>query len=187
MDEWGPKVVDLKAYKKQLLRNSGKDERPPEELGIVEHLFKRPHNMFLNIGVRMGLVGLLFFLYLWFVAGKMCWKTMRHGKDAFLKGWGHCVTAAFVMFLVKGSLDPIFTHLTEVPLFTILAMITVVWSLNEKEQNGFYEGLGARANFKTPSLRPTAEIGKREPLRPTSISATSILCESGLKKPASSP
>ena len=132
LDEWGPRVVDLKAYKEQVLRNSGKDDRPPEEQGIVEHLFKSPHNMFLNIGVRMGVVGLLFFLYLFFVVGGMCWKTMRHGKSAFLKGWGHCVTAAFVMFLVKGSLDPIFTHLTEVVLFTILAMITIVWNLNQR-------------------------------------------------------
>ncbi len=132
MDEWGPKVVDLKAYNEQVARNSGTGESPPKETDIVEHLFKRPHNMFLNIGVRMGLVGLLFFLYLLFVAGGMCWKTMRHGKDAFLKGWGHCVTAAFAMFLVKGSLDPIFTHLTEVVLFTILAMITIVWNLNQR-------------------------------------------------------
>ena len=140
MDEWGPRVVNMKAYKEQLLKNFGKDERPPEELGIIEHLFKRPHNMFLIIGVRVGLVGLLFFLYLWFVAGKMCWKTMRYGKSAFLKGWGHCVTAAFVMFLVKGSLDPIFTHLTEVVLFTILAMITIVWKLNQAESNALHEG-----------------------------------------------
>ena len=81
----------------------------------------------------MGLVGLLFFLYLLFIAGKMCWKTMRHGKDAFFKGWGYCVTAAFVMFLVKGTLDPIFAHVTEVILFTILSIITIVWKLNEKE------------------------------------------------------
>ena len=80
----------------------------------------------------MGLVGLLFFLYLLFIAGKMCWKTMRHGKDAFLEGWGYCVTAAFVMFLVKGSLDPIFAHVTEVVFFTILAMITIVWNLNQR-------------------------------------------------------
>jgi len=132
MDEWGPRVVDLKAYNEQVARNSGAGERPPKETDIVEHLFKRPHNMFLNIGVRMGIVGLLFFLYLWFVAGKMCWGTIRHGKNDFLKGWGHCVMAAFVMFLVKGSLDPIFTHLTEVVLFTILAMITIVWNLNQR-------------------------------------------------------
>ncbi len=133
LDEWGPRVVDLKAYKNQVLKNSGKDDRPPEEQGIVEHLFKRPHNMFLSIGVRMGFVGLALFLYLLFVAGKMCWETMRYGQNAFLKGWGHCVTAAFAMFLVKGSLDPVFTHLTEVALFTIFAMITIVWSLNRAE------------------------------------------------------
>ena len=133
LDEWGPRVVDLKAYKEQVLRNSGKDDRPPEEFGIVEHLFKRPHNMFLSIGVRMGFVGLALFLYLLFVAGKMCWETMHHGKSAFQKGWGHCVTAAFAMFLVKGSLDPIFTHLTETALFTIFAMITIVRNLNQAE------------------------------------------------------
>ncbi len=141
MDEWAQRFPHLKAYGEQLSKNSGTDEVSPKESGIIEYLFKRPHNMFLIIGVRMGLVGLLFFFYLWFVAGKMCWKTMRHGKNDFLKRWGHCVTAAFVMFLVKGSLDPIFTHLTEVVLFTILAMITIVWNLNQAESNARHEGL----------------------------------------------
>jgi O-antigen ligase len=133
MDEWAQRFPHLKAYEEELSKNSGTDGGSPKKPGIIEYLFKRPHNMFLIIGVRMGLVGLLFFLYLWFAAGKMCWKTMRHGKSDFLKGWGHCVMAAFVMFLVKGSLDPIFTHLTEVALFTILAMITIVWKLNQAE------------------------------------------------------
>ncbi len=133
MDVWGPKVVDLKAYKRQVSKNSEADGGLPETYGIVEHLFKRPHNMFLNVGVRTGLVGLLFFLYLLFNAGKMCWQTLRHGNDGFIKGWGYCVSALFVMFLVKGSLDPIFTHLTEVAFFTILAMITIVWKLNDPE------------------------------------------------------
>lgn len=140
MDEWAQRFPHLRAYKEQLSRNSGTNEGSPKESGIIEYLFKRPHNMFLMIGVRMGLVGLLFFSYLWFVAGKMCWETMRHGKNDFLKGWGHCVTAIFVMFLVKGSLDPIFTHLTEVVLFTILAMITIVWNLNQTESNARHEG-----------------------------------------------
>ena len=140
MDEWAQRFPHLKEYEKQLSKNSGTNGGSPGESGIIEYLFKRPHNMFLIIGVRMGLVGLVFFLYLWFVAGKMCWKTMRHGKNSFLKGWGHCVTAAFVMFLVKGSLDPIFTHLTEVALFTILAMITIVWNLNQAEPDALREG-----------------------------------------------
>ena len=135
LDEWGPRVVDLKACKEQVLKNFGKYDRQPEEQGIVEHLFKCPHNMFLNIGVRMGLVGLGLFFYLLWVAGKMCWKIIRHGKNGFIKEWGHCVMAAFAMFLVKGSLDPIFTHLTEGALFTILAMITIVWYLNQNENH----------------------------------------------------
>ena len=133
LDEWGPRVVNLKTHKERGLENSTKNGRSPEEIDIVLHLFKRPHNMFLNIGVRMGLVGLALFLYLLFVAGKMCWETMRHGRNPFLRGWGQCVMAAFAMFLVKGSLDPIFTHLTEVVLFTIFAMITIVWNLNRAE------------------------------------------------------
>ena len=139
MDVWAQRFPHLKAYEEELRKNSGTDEGSPGESGIIEYLFKRPHNMFLIIGVRMGLVGLLFFLYLWFIAGKMCWKAMRHGTNDFLKGWGHCVMAAYVMFLVKGSLDPIFTHLTEVALFTILAMITIVWKLNQTELNALHE------------------------------------------------
>ena len=138
MAEWGPKVVHLKPYNAGTSKNDRMAEWIPKETDVVEYLFKRPHNMFLNLGVRVGLVGLFLFLYLLLVAGKMCWKTMRHGKNDFLKGWGYCVTAAFVMFLVKGSLDPIFSHMTEVVLFTILAMITIVWNLNEEERKEFH-------------------------------------------------
>ena len=132
MDEWGPKAIDLKAYER-IPKKLRVEEWTPKETDVVEYLFKRPHNMFLNLGVRVGLVGLFLFLYLLFVAGKMCWKIVRHGKNDFLKEWGHCVTAALVMFLVKGCLDPIFTRLTEVALFTIFGMITIVWNLNEEK------------------------------------------------------
>lgn len=141
MDRWGPKVVDLEAYQAMNFKNSGKDKGLPEGYGIVEHLFKRPHNMFLNVGVRTGLVGLLFFIYLLINAGRMCWKTMRHGRNDFLKGWGYCGSALLAMFLVKGSLDPIFTHLTEVAFFTILAMITIIWKLNASESEISEEGV----------------------------------------------
>jgi len=39
---------------------------------IVDILFKCPHNMFLNVGVRTGIVGLLLFLWILFAAARMC-------------------------------------------------------------------------------------------------------------------
>ncbi len=136
------KVLDLNAYNERIPKKFRLDALGSRFLnlegpGTVEFLFKRPHSMFSSVGVRMGLVGLVFFLYLLFSAGWLCWKTMQHGQNVFVKGWGRCMMAAFVMFLIKGSLDPIFAHVTEVVLFTILAMITIVWKLNQKEIIGF--------------------------------------------------
>jgi hypothetical protein len=102
-------------YREQI-GQSGEDKALAEEIDIVEHLFKRPHNMFLNVGCEWALWDCCFFSILCSLAGKMCWKTMRRGKDRFPERLGVLRDGAFAMFLVKGSLDPIFTHLTEAAL-----------------------------------------------------------------------
>lgn len=130
-------AIDPHQYNRRLPKKLRMDEWyhndnwKPEDGDVVEYLFKCPHNMFLNVGVRTGVVGLLLFLWILFAAARMCWQTLRHGKTDVFKSWGYCMAACFVMFLVKGSLDPIFTHLTEVVFFMILAMVTMVWKLNE--------------------------------------------------------
>ena len=111
-------IVDLNAYKKKL----------PEKYQRQEHM-GIPHGMLMNIAVRVGIVGLVLFLWIIFVVFKMCWASMTHGKDEFVKNWGLCITASFVEFLVIGLFEPVFFHMGEVVLYTICAMATIVWRI----------------------------------------------------------
>ena len=55
--------IDLKDYQKKI---------PPNIKSIPHPLLTDPHNMLFSIVVRLGLVGLVLFLYVLFVFGKMC-------------------------------------------------------------------------------------------------------------------
>jgi len=111
--------VDLEAYKQRV-----SDGHKPI------YALDYPHNMFLSIAVRVGVVGLLLFLYILFMCFKMCFEIVRKGKDTYIRKWGFCVLSSLVMFLIKGCFEPVLTHLTEVVLYTIFAMISILWRLN---------------------------------------------------------
>ena len=104
--------------------------------GVPDKLYTKyihtPHNMFLSIAVRVGLVGLALFLYIVFVFGKMCWQCIKYGKDDFIRNWGHCSVSAFVAFFVIGIFEPVFLfHVTSIVFYVICSMITILWHLND--------------------------------------------------------
>lgn len=113
--------IDLGAY----------NEKVPEK---YRHKSKKiltdPHSMLPSTLVRLGFVGLVLFLYILGTFLRMCWRSTKYGKDDFIKNWGLCITSAFVAFFVIGIFEPVFSHVPEVVLFTIFAMMTILWQLN---------------------------------------------------------
>ena len=97
----------------------------------LDYFFPDPHNMFFSVAVRLGLVGLVSFLYILFVAIKMAWKITKHTTDDFLKNWGLCTLSLIGMLLLAGFFESNFTHLTEVVLFVTFSLITILWRLDE--------------------------------------------------------
>jgi len=91
-----------------------------------------PHNIFLSITVRLGLIGLGLYLYLMFVYIRMSWMVVKHGKGDFIKSWGLCVTGAFVVWFVKGMLEPALSHVPAIINYTIFAMMTILWKFNSE-------------------------------------------------------
>jgi len=110
---------------------SGYNERVPAKYRYKK-IHNDPHNMLFSILVRVGFVGLALFLYIIFTFLRMCWKSTKYGKDDFIKNWGLCVTSAFIAFFVIGIFEPVFSHVHEVVLFTIFAMITILWRVNKE-------------------------------------------------------
>jgi O-antigen ligase len=105
------------------------NNRLPEKLQS-KLLIADPHNLILDVCVRVGIVGLAFFLYILFVFLKMCWDIIKYGKDDFIKNWGRCFLAIFVLFFVIGFLQPVFSHVPENILCVIFSSVTVLWRFN---------------------------------------------------------
>ena len=112
-------ILDLKVY----------IERLPEQLQGKKYL-AIPHSMLFNVAVRVGIVGLFFFLWVVFIVVKVCWASGLRGKDEFTESWGRCVLSAFLGFFVIGQFEPVFFHAGEVVLFTIFSMAAILWRLN---------------------------------------------------------
>jgi len=111
--------LDLEKYKKRL---------PKKYWATV---IKHPHNILLDITVRLGIVGLAISIYIIFAFFKMCWDILKYGKDNFIKNCGRCLAAAFISFIVIGFFHPVFSHMPEVVFCTIFSMTTIVWNLNK--------------------------------------------------------
>jgi O-antigen ligase len=91
-----------------------------------------PHNIVLDVAVRLGLPGLAFFLYIVFVFLKMCWNIIRHGKDNFMKNWGRCLAACFIAVSTIGLFHPVFSHIAETIFCAMFSMLTIVWRFNDE-------------------------------------------------------
>ncbi|UCE74400.1 MAG: O-antigen ligase family protein [Methanomassiliicoccales archaeon] len=117
------KKVDLEIY----------NNRVPEKYRQKNNnIILAPHNMLLNILVRLGVVGLSLFLFIIVIFVRMCWHCIRYGTDDFVKDWGLSIVSTFLAFFLIGMIDQMFHHFTEVVLFTILSMGTILWRINKE-------------------------------------------------------
>lgn len=105
------------------------NDRIPEKFK-QKSVVAAPHNIFLNIAVRLGLIGLAIFLYMIFILFKICWDCIKYGKNDFIREWGICITSACIAFIVIGMFEQMFSHMPEVVFFTIFSMATIIWRLN---------------------------------------------------------
>ena len=117
------KFINFESYSKKLPHNL-----QPEKL------LKYPHCIFIEIASRVGIIGLIIFCYIMFVFIKMCWNSMKNGKEKYIQQWGLFVLSAFTMFFFIGFFEPVFMHMTEVVLFIILSMGTIVWRLSSDDK-----------------------------------------------------
>ncbi|MCX5847496.1 MAG: O-antigen ligase family protein [Deltaproteobacteria bacterium] len=94
-----------------------------------------PHNLLLDITVRLGLIGLILFFSIIFVFGKMCRETIRKTRDDDIKEWGRFTVISFVAYFTIGMAEPVFLFSASATVFyIILAIITILWRLNQEER-----------------------------------------------------
>ncbi len=91
---------------------------------------KAPHNLIVDIAVRVGIVGLLLFFYIIFVFGRMSLRIIKSGKDDFIGHWGSCLVATFVAVFIQGLFENTMSGPPAIIFYTIMAMTAVLWHLN---------------------------------------------------------
>jgi O-antigen ligase len=89
-----------------------------------------PHNSLADVAMRTGIVGLVLYLYILFMCIRMGWKTIRYGRDDFIKEWGLCIMAAFVGIFIQGIFSDGMFGPQAIVLYTIFAMMTILWRLD---------------------------------------------------------
>ena len=121
----------MQTYGEDINLEDYREKIPSNISSISDFNLGDPHNMVLDIAVRLGVVGLAFFLFIGFVFFKMNWNIVKYGKDEILRRWGLCLSAALIGVSIIGLFQPIFSHMPEVVFCIIFSMTTIIWRLND--------------------------------------------------------
>jgi O-antigen ligase len=102
----------------------------PKQLRNAEWPFLTPHNMFTDIAVRTGIIGLLVFLYVLFVFIRSCLLMIRHGQDAFIRKWALCIFAIFIFYVMQGMSTDVLLNYQANILYMIFGLAAIIWRIN---------------------------------------------------------
>ncbi len=91
--------------------------------------YNAPHNLLMDVTVRLGLVGLAIYLYIFFVYSKMTWTNIRHGKDDFIQSWSLCSFASFVSYFIVGMFENFASGPPALVLHLLFAMTAILWKM----------------------------------------------------------
>lgn len=113
-----PKVIDKKIYLSRIPKKYRK------------HPFDRPHNMFLSMSTRTGILGMVMYSGIFAVCIFICCRLILYGKDPFIQSLSRCCIALLTMFLANGVLQVMTTHFIDMIQFIIFALVTIIWKIN---------------------------------------------------------
>jgi O-antigen ligase len=114
-------VLDLEKYNKKLPQKHQQGK-----------IIASPHNTLLDVAVRTGIIGLLLYVYILLCALFMLWQTLRRSGEYFLS-WSICLFACFMSFMLQALFADTTFGSRAVVFYTILAMITILWSLGRQK------------------------------------------------------
>ncbi len=120
METFGKKL-DLPAYKKKI-----------EDLYQVKYsqaiILTDPHNLYTDILVRTGIIGLIIYLVFICTLFKMLWQLNNSG-DQFVKIWAIGLAASLSGYLVIGLFEPVFSHIYEYDFALLVSFVLILWRL----------------------------------------------------------
>ncbi len=119
-----PKLIDLEKYNAAL----------PEKYQQKEGIINSTHNTFLDVAIRMGLVGLGLFLFIFLTATWMLWDIFRRRKEDFFRSWSIYLFACLTSIMIINFFADALYGAQGIILYVILAMIGILWNLARKDQ-----------------------------------------------------
>ena len=120
-----PKLIDLEKYNAAL----------PEKYQQKEGIINSTHNTFLDVAIRMGLVGLGLFLFIFLTATWMLWYIFRRRKEDFFRSWSIYLFACLTSIMIINFFADALYGAQGIILYIILAMIGILWNLSRKDQS----------------------------------------------------
>ncbi len=119
-----PDLIDISKYNQRL---------------AVEHQMKpwwiinTPHNAFMDVAVRTGLIGLMIFLSIPIIAVFMLWRVWKISGSEYDRLWAVCLLASIGSVLAQALFHDLY-YPSWLVFYTLLAMITILWNIERKEQ-----------------------------------------------------
>jgi O-antigen ligase len=95
-----------------------------------------PHNLFIDVAVRVGLIGLLIFMYIVYTVIRMGWLLITQGRDDFIRSWALGIMVIFLSYLIQAMFTDFFLSAQAIWFFIVLALMTILYRLNENPDNG---------------------------------------------------
>jgi O-antigen ligase len=91
-----------------------------------------PHNMFIDITARLGVIGLVLFLYTILTFTYMGYIMIKRGQDVFIRKWALCLLAVMAAYVIQGMFADILFGVYLIILYAIFALMTILWKLNSE-------------------------------------------------------
>lgn len=96
-------------------------------------LHEAPHNLIVDILVRLGVIGLALYFYLFFVFCKVNLNIVRAGKGEDLSSLALCTLASFSAFFIIAMFENLAGGVPAIVMYLLFAVTTIIWKLNEAE------------------------------------------------------
>jgi len=116
-------LVDLEKYQAKL----------PQKYWQDDFIRTTPHNTFLDVAVRTGLVGLALFCGILLTAFWMLGDVFWRRREEFFRSWSICLFACLTAYLIQAFLNDAMYGAQGVILYFHLAMIGILWNLARKK------------------------------------------------------
>jgi O-antigen ligase len=89
-----------------------------------------PHNLYLDVTVRTGIIGLLIYLGIIMISFHMIFLSMRRARDEISQDRGLCMIAAWSACLIQAFFADASFGVPAIVFYLNLAMITILWREN---------------------------------------------------------